>query len=324
MRIHKGLPGLPLMLPLALGFLLAPASGHSPSRQTGRIVVVKSRDLAPYNQAIQGLRKTLMAHDPSLSVQELQFPQTEQDEKSFLEDLRKSRPDLIITVGTQATRSIGRRIPDVPVVFSLVLMAGDSEVLFRRRPANVTGAAMDVPIAVQFERLKEIIPDLKRVGVIYNPRMTGDVIPVARAAAAAGSLTLVEIPVTNEDQVMKSMEGLKGRVDALWSVADSTVFTPRSVDSIHLFTLRDGIPFVGLSPSFVKAGALLSFSCDYEDVGAQSGEIAVEILKGKAPSEMPVAYPRHVSLFLNLNTARAIHLEIPPGIQSGSQIEFIR
>ncbi len=294
------------------------------SEEPGRVVVVKSRDLAPYNQAMEGLRRTLLAHDPALAVQEVQFPQSESMEKAFLEALEKSRPDLIVTIGTQATRAVGRRITGVPVVFSLVLMSSDSEALFRQRPPNVTGAAMDVPIGVQFARMKEIIPDLKRVGVIYNPKMTGEVIPEARSAAAAGNLTLVEIPVANEAQVMKELEGLKGRVDALWSVADSTVFTPRSVDSILLFTLRHAIPFVGLSPSFVKAGALLSFSCDYEDVGAQSGEMAVEILKGKSPSDLPVAYPRHVSLFLNLNTAQTLHLEISQKIQAESQIEFKR
>ena len=317
MKARKGLPGILLALSLVPCLPLSVAYG-----QSGRVVVVKSRDLAPYNQAVKGLRRALMAYDPSLSVQELQFPQSDLGEKSFLEELQRSRPDLIVTIGTQATRSIGRRIADVPVVFSLVLLTGESEVLFRQRPRNVTGAAMDVPVATQFARLKEIIPGLSRVGVIYNPKMTGEAIAAARSAAAAGALSLVEIPVANEDQVMRAMEGLKGRVDALWSVADSTVFTPRSVDNILLLTLRDGIPFVGLSPSFVKAGALLSFSCDYEDVGAQSGEIAADILKGKSPSELPVVYPRHVSLFLNLNTARSIHLEIPQEIQAESQIEF--
>jgi putative ABC transport system substrate-binding protein len=288
------------------------------------VILVKSRDLTPYNQAAAGLRKELLSWDPGLRIEEVLFPDSEASEKPFLDGLPKSRPDLIVTIGTQATRSISRRITNIPLVFSLVLMSGDSEVLFRHRPPNVSGAAMDVPVSMQFERLKEVIPGLKRVGVIYNPKLTGEVIQSARLAASGAGLNLVEIPVSSEGEVIREMEGLKGRVDALWSVADSTVFTPRSVDTILLLTLRDGIPFVGLSPSFVKAGALLSFSCDYEDVGVQSGEIAVEILKGRPPTDLPVAYPRHVSLFLNLNTARAIHLEISERIQAESQIEFKR
>lgn len=319
MTARRGLFGLWLALLLVPCPCAPEASG-----QSRRVVVVKSRDLAPYNQAVVGLRKGLLAWDPGLTIEETQLPQSEVAEKSFLEGFQKSRPDLIVTIGTQATRAVTRRVTDIPIVFSLVLMAGDSETLFKKRPGNVSGAAMDVPISIQFQRMKEVIPDLRRVGVIYNPKVTGEAVQEARAAAQSNGLSLVEIPVSSEAQVLREVEGLKGRVDALWSVADSTVFTPRSVDSILLLTLRDGIPFVGLSPSFVKAGALLSFACDYHDVGSQSGEIAVEILKGKAPANIPIVYPRHVSLFLNLNTARAIHLEISREIQAESQVEFKR
>ncbi|HEV8336424.1 MAG TPA: ABC transporter substrate-binding protein [Candidatus Polarisedimenticolia bacterium] len=308
-----------LLATLLLAPLLQPPMAVG---QTYRVAIIKSRDLAPYNQALSGLRKALLAWNPSISLQEIDFPQDEPGETAFLQALQKSPPDLIVTIGTQATRSVSRRIANIPVVFSLVLMTGDSEILFRQRPSNVTGAAMDVPIGTQFARMKQVIPELRRVGVIYNPRVTGATIQAARSAASAGGLTLVEIPVTSEAQVVREVEGLKGRVDALWSVADSTVFTPRSVDAILLLTIRDGIPFVGLSPSFVKAGALISFSCDYTDVGTQSGEVAIEVLKGKSPAEIPVVYPRHVSLYLNLNTARAIHLDISSQVRSESEVTF--
>jgi putative ABC transport system substrate-binding protein len=312
-------------LGILLSILLVPLpQGSSASTRARHVTLVKSRVLAPYNQAVGGLRKVLLAWDPDLRIDEVLFPEMESGEKPFLEKLRKSQPDLIITIGTQATRSVSREITRIPIVFSLVLVSGESEALAKQRPPNVSGAAMDVPIAEQFARMKEVIPGLKRVGVIYNPKVTGETIQEARQAADTTGLSLVEVPVSAESEVIREVGGLKGRVDALWSVADSTVFTPRSVDSILLLTLRDGIPFVGLSPSFVRAGALLSFSCDYADVGAQSGEIAVEILKGRSPGELPVVYPRHVSLFLNLNTARAIHLEVSEKIQAESQIEFQR
>ena len=286
------------------------------------VVVVKSRDLAPYNAALRGLRRSLAASDPDVQLRELVLPSGEARVRSFLDSLTKSRPDAIVTIGTQATRAVTRRVQDIPIVFSLVLTKGSLEAWTQRRPSNVTGAAMDVPISVQFRRLKEVIPDMQRVGVIYNPRETGELVESAREAAAGAGLTLVEIPVFSEAKVIEEVSRLKGRIDALWSVADSTVFTPRSVDQILLLTLRDGVPFVGLSPSFVKAGALLSFSCDYEDVGSQSGELVSEVLNGKSPTQIAIAYPRHVSLFLNLNTARAIHLEISAEVQAGSQIQF--
>lgn len=288
------------------------------------IAVVKSRNLAPYNQAVEGLRRSLASRRGAVHIREFDFPTAASGEEALLESLQRAQPDLIVTVGTQATLAVTRRVHDIPVVFSLVLITGDSEYLLQHRPPNVTGAAMDIPIRLQFERMKDVIPDLKRVGVIFNPDLSRGSVDQAREAAGAAGLALVEIPVSDEAQVLREVQSLKGKVEALWSVADSTVFTPRSVDSILLLTLRDGIPFVGLSPSFVKAGALLSFSCDYADVGAQSAEQALEILAGKSAAELPVAFPRKVSLYLNLNTARAINLEISQKIQSESQVEFQR
>jgi len=307
-------------LTLLLFLLVAGASVHPESIKT--VVVVKSRNLVPYNQAVEGLKKTFAARDLAVQIREVELPSEPTKEEPFLRALEKSGPDLVVTVGTQATLSVVRTIKRAPVVFSLVLFSEESESLLQNRPANVTGSAMDIPINLQFQRLQEVIPELKRVGVIFNPQNSMGEIEGARRAAREIGLTLVEIPVTNESEVLQQVEGLKGKVDVLWSVADSTVFTPRSVDSILLLTLRDGIPFVGLSPSFVKAGALLSFSCDYQDVGSQSAEQALEILSGKSPAEVSVAYPRRISLFLNLNTARAIHLEISQKLQS--QVEFMR
>src|SRR5437867_5060140 len=288
------------------------------------VVVVKSRALAPYNQAVEGLRRTLLARRASVQVREMELPAESGKEALFFQFLEQMQPELIVTIGTQATLSVMRHVQKVPVVFSLVLMTGDLEHLLHARPLNVTGAAMDIPISLQFERLKEIIPDLKRIGVIFNPANSGAAVEEARRAAQISHLKLIEISVTSEAQVLEELQALKGKVDALWSVADSTVFTPRSVDSILLLTLRDRIPFVGLSPSFVKAGALVSFSCDYEDVGAQSAERVLEILGGKSPAELNVAFPRRVSLFFNLRTARAIHLEISRKMQSESRVEFRR
>jgi putative ABC transport system substrate-binding protein len=288
------------------------------------IVLVKSRNLGPYNQAAEGFRKALHSRSPQTQILEIDFPGDTSKESEFFAALERARPRLVVTIGTQATLSVTRRVHDVPVVFSLVLASGESGLLLNPKPPNLTGATMDIPVALQFERLKEVIPDLKRVGVIFNPSLSQEAVHHARAAASKSELQLVEIPVENEAQVMREMERLKGKVDVLWSVADSTVFTPRSVDSILLRTLRDGIPFVGLSPSFVRAGALLSFSCDYEDVGAQSAEQALEILEGKAPDKIAVTNPRQVSLYLNLNTARTIRLEVSQKVRSDSRVEFMR
>jgi len=105
-------------------------------------------------------------------------------------------------------------------------------------------------------------------------------------------------------------------------VADSTVFSPKGLEHILLATLRGRIPFVGLSPSFVKAGALLALSVDYQDVGRQSGEQSLRILSGEDPSHVPIAVPRNISLSVNMNTAMQIQVQIQEKVRRQAELFF--
>ena len=106
------------------------------------------------------------------------------------------------------------------------------------------------------------------------------------------------------------------KVDGLWAVADTVVFTPQSTQYLLLYTLRQGIPFQGPFTSFVKAGALFTLAWNDKDVGRQAGELAVKVLAGESPRYIPITTPRMIYLILNLRTAEQINLDIPPHIVS--------
>jgi putative ABC transport system substrate-binding protein len=156
------------------------------------------------------------------------------------------------------------------------------------------------------------------VGVIYNPSETESVIQEATKAAEEIGLKLVSIPIISEEEVPEALRTLDGKVDALWSVADSTVFSRGSTKFILLHTLRNKIPFIGLSPAFVKAGALMALATDYQEVGTQCGELAVRILSGDHPSSLPITMPRTITMYLNLNTAEILGLEVPSDQMKGA------
>ena len=181
---------------------------------------------------------------------------------------------------------------------------------------------MEIPVRTQFEEIRRVIPGVKRVGVLYNPAVTGPMIESARRTAASLGMELVSIQVDSESDVVTSTEALAEKVDVLWSVADSTVFSSQGLRRILLTTLRNRIPFVGLSPAFVRAGALLAFSVDYRDVGRQSGEQALQVFAGERPSDVPMTAPRSVSLSLNLNTAKRIQIRIPREIRKTAEVFF--
>jgi putative ABC transport system substrate-binding protein len=299
---------------------LVPAFSDAPIT----VAVVLSREAAPYRQAVRGFDETLRASRKAYKLHEFSMEGTATPPDVLASRIRARRPDLILTVGSGATQAISDQIRDIPIVFSLVLPSMGHSSLHEMQTShgNLTGSSMEIPLGFQFSKLKEILPSVRRIGVLYNPAVTGPLVQDATRAASQQGLDLVAIPVGSEAELLENTEGLGEKVDVLWSVADSTVFSPQGLKQILLATLRNRIPFIGLSPSFVKAGALLAFSVDYQDVGRQSGEQALRVLAGEDPAKVAMTSPRSISLSLNMNTARQIQVDIEDGIRQKAELFF--
>ncbi len=294
---------------------------RAPVTVAGELVIaLKGLEVKPYQTALKGFKETLRKKNYDLNVEEYVLKDDTGGKDGLLAEIKKKSPRLIVTLGSAATSYIAKDIKDTPVVFCMVLNPTASGFIQSMNASgnNVTGASLDIPLEVQFEALRSLIPPAKKVGVIYNPSETESVIQEATRAAEQIGLELVSIPIISKEEVPKALRTLDGKVDALWSVADSTVFSPGSTKFILLHTLRNKIPFVGLSPAFVKAGALMALAADYQEVGTQCGELAVRVLSGYQPSSLPITMPQSITMYLNLNTAEILGLEVPSAQMKGA------
>jgi putative tryptophan/tyrosine transport system substrate-binding protein len=286
------------------------------------IAVVKTREAEPYEIALNSLRRTLKDKGIDAKIEEFVLAEEGQSKEDRLGELRKKNPQLVVTLGSAATERASKVIKDTPVLFCMVLNPMASG--FIRSPKgsgnNLTGASLDIPPQVQFEALRSIVPNAKRIGIIYNPQETEIVVQQARKAAKEMGLEIFGVPIAASDKVPDALRSLEKNVDALWSVADSTTFTSASMEFIFLHTLRNKIPFMGLSPAFVKGGALMALAIDYQDVGAQCGGLATRILSGENPSSLPITTPQKVVLHVNLKTAETIGLKIPADKLKGAVV----
>jgi putative ABC transport system substrate-binding protein len=302
---------------VALAASVLTLAGGGARAGTLEVAIVTSRDIAPYRAAAEGFLEVLDSAAIRYRTVEYRTEKDRRDGEEVVTKIRQRRPDLILTIGSAATEAVAGEIRDIPIIFSLVLEGTDQLIDLGQ---NITGASMDIPVQVQFEKIHEALPEARRFGVLYNPGRTGKVVEEARAAAAALGLELVEVQVETEAEVVDRIAELDGKIDLLWSVSDPTVFTPQSVRYILLNTLRNRIPFIGLSPSYVRAGALLSLSCDYRDVGRQAGEQAVQVLQGSKPRQVPMTHPRTVSTYLNLNTEKTLNLKVAQPIRDVAEV----
>jgi len=305
-------------------FILAAALMPAQGDATLKIAVVLSRDVAPYREAVRGFEDVLKQSRHSYKLHEFSSDGVAAARGTLGEKIRAREPDLILTVGSAATQLISEEIRDLPIVFSMVLPSSGSRSLEELREArpNVTGASMEIPVRTQFVKLKEVLPTAKRIGVLYNPDVSGPIIEEAAEIARDLGLELVPLAVTCEKDVLAAISSLARNVDVLWSVADSTVFSEQGLRQILLETLRNRTPFVGLSPSFVKAGALLAFSTDYRDLGRQAGEQSLRILVGEDVSRIPMTDPRQLLLSINMNTAKQIQVHIRDEIRMNANVFF--
>ena len=296
------------------------SSEEPPADSSSRLVfVLKSWDIEPVNRAFEGFRLALADDDAETSYLSANLISTDPEREgpspeAILGFLEANAPDLVFTLGSAATEFAYEHIKETPVVFAMVLdPVGSGFVASYDRPSgNMTGVSMDIPLEIQFQTLRDILPEAQTLGVLYSPEESATVINQASLEATKFLFELVAVPVRSDRDIPAALEGLAGRIDALWAVADSRIFTSHSTEFILLHTIRHGIPFMGVSPSFVKAGALVALTCDYEDLGRQSGEQALRILGGTPPGGVPVALPRKSNLAINLRTAEHIGVVIPP------------
>jgi len=296
------------LLYLILLFLLL--SGYASGANRTIIAVIKSKNIAPYNQAIEGFEDYLKGKGLNPWLVPYDIEGDDKKAVQIIDEVRQKKPDLILTLGTAATEAAAARIKNIPIIFSVVLNPANN----LRQRENVTGVAMDIPPLSQFEVLRSILPGTKRIGVLYNPVETGQVVENARDAAERLGMTLIAVSVVSEKEVPQKFEELSRKIDVFYMIADSTVYTPKSTEFILMHTLKRGIPFIGLSEKYVRAGALLALSWDYNDLGTQAGELAYKIIQNARPDELSIAYPRNIPLILNLRTARNIGIKIPPTI----------
>jgi len=285
--------------------------------QERRIAIVKSSNSAPFQAAAEGVKKEIRKGQVDPVFIEYDLSLGLEDEKQVVGKIRELKPDLIVTIGSRSTALLSAGITDIPIVFSEVLnpiSSGFAQSMGSSQ-RNLTGASLDIPIRTQLDKFTLIVPRMRRLGVIYT-RDSEPVVREAEKVCQEMGLELTAVGISSEKEIPKAIESLGQKVDALWAVADTVIFTPQSTQYLLLYSLRNGIPFAGPFTSFVKAGALFTLSWDDKDIGRQSGELALRVLAGENPRNIPITTPRMIYLILNLRTAEQINLDIPPHIVS--------
>lgn len=226
------------------------------------------------------------------------------------------KKDLIFAIATpaaQASAQATKDHPDIPVLITAVTDPVDAELVdsLESPGGNITGTTDMNPVKEQLALVKQLTTG-NRVGIIYNSGESNSEVQVVIAKEAAAELGLqLEIrTIANSSEVKVAAESLADKVDAFYIPTDNTVVS--AIETVIDVAEAKKLPIVAGEGDSVKSGALITYGLDYYNLGYQTGEMAVKVLKeGKKPQDMPVESQKQPKLFINVTQADKMGIGIP-------------
>ena len=224
--------------------------------------------------------------------------------------------DAILTQGTQATTAAKQATSAIPIVATVVGdPVGSGLVASLAQPGgNVTGFSVVSPemAAKRHEILREAVPGVRRVAVLVDDSNPVNVEETRQVQAAADDLDLMSFPlaIRRAEDIVPAFEGLKDRADALCVVANPLILS--NIIRINILAAGARLPTSYIAREYVQGGGLLSYGPSFAHIYRRAGDFFDKILRGTNPGTIPVEQPTKFDLVINLTTAKALGVTIPP------------
>jgi putative ABC transport system substrate-binding protein len=230
-------------------------------------------------------------------------------------DFVPRKVDVIVTNGP-AVLTLKQATAVIPIVFALANdPVGAGMVASLARPGgNITGLALQASdlAGKRLELLREVVPRIRRLAIMSTVGYPGAEVEVREVQAAALTLGLEVVPfkIRQGGDIAPAFEALKAQADALYLVVDALVAANRT----RIITLALGarLPTIFNTREHVQAGGLMSYGPKYPDLFRRAAEMVDKILRGAKPADIPVEQPTRFDLVINLTTAKALSITIPP------------
>jgi putative tryptophan/tyrosine transport system substrate-binding protein len=215
-------------------------------------------------------------------------------------------PNVIVAVSTPSAQTALAATRDIPIVFSAVTdpVAAKLVKSWNATGGNVTGVS-DLPqLDKHLALLRKVLPNAKRIGVVYSPGEANSVAAVAdlKKLAEPQGLTIVEAPALRTVDVSSAAQSLVGKVDAFYEPTDNNVTS--AFESLAKVADQGRVPLIDADPSIAARGAAIGVGTDYYSLGRQTGKLVVRILKGEAPGSIAPQVSGSLEVYVNKGAAQ--------------------
>ncbi|HZW84250.1 MAG TPA: ABC transporter substrate-binding protein [Candidatus Deferrimicrobium sp.] len=323
--------GLSLMLAMGLTGCgttqTAKPSTESTAKKEIKVGIVQIVEHPALDAARQGFLETLKENGyeegKNLKV-EYQSAQGDQSVlQSIAQKFASSKMDLVLAIATPSAQAMARATKDTPILITAVTDPVAAKLVnsMEKPGTNVTGTTDMNPLKEQFDLLKKVVPNAKKVGVIYNAGEDNSQVQVkmAESVAAQMGLELVKATVATTADVMQATQSLVGKVDAIYVPTDNTVVS--AADSVIQVANKNKIPVIAGESSVVDKGAFGTIGINYKKLGKQTGEMALRIIKGEKPQDMAIESQKDLDTVFNKTTLELLGLKVPADLQQKAIIK---
>ena len=229
-------------------------------------------------------------------------------------------PDVIVAITTPTSQAMVAATKDIPIVFATVIDPVKAKVIskYDKPGGNVTGVSDAPPVAQQLRLMREILPNLKKLGFIYNPSLDSSkaTLEWINEQGKPLGIEVVESPAPTANEVIPAARRLVGKVDAIFIPNDTTVVA--SIEAIVKIGEETKTPIFTGETRGVERGGIASIGLNYTEVGRLAGHMVAEVLSGKKPGDIDaiIAYQKlpNLDVYVNKRSASAMGVAIPPTV----------
>lgn len=228
------------------------------------------------------------------------------------------KPNAIVALGTPAAQAIVSEFQgkDTPIIFASVTDPLSSRLVadIKKPEGNITGLSNWVEVTPQLEVFQKIVPNLKKLGVIYNLSETNSVSMLKEIEKSADTLGIevIHVPANNTSEVSTAAYRLVREVDAIFISNDNTALS--AFESIVKIATMNEVPVFVSDTDMLDRGAAAALGPNQYKLGRQAGKMLIRVLEGTAPSQIPVEFPSKTELHLNLKALASIRLAVPEDV----------
>lgn len=232
-------------------------------------------------------------------------------------------PDLIVAIATPSAQAAASATKDIPVIFSAVTdPLGAKLVKSIKQPGgNVTGLSDMLPLGQQLALIQEVVPALKTLGIPYNPGEPNavSIVEAMKVIAAEKGIKIIESPAPKSSDVALASQRLVGSVEAIYCPTDNTIIS--AFESVVKTGIDGQVPIFAGDTDSVARGAVAAIGFNYYDLGKQTAELVMRVLKGEKAGDIPVKFAEGTNLAINPKMAARMGVKIPASVtQRATQV----